>query len=219
MKNLFSYDSELMRVLNFIADLFICNLLFLLCCLPVVTSGASWAGLCTAMRILTDPEDDSSCAKGFFRGFKNGIVPISGAWLFFLLLDGILLYSFLMALSYRETGLLIHWGFPLAVMILVLIIHSLLPVFHARFACGFWQLIKNCWVLLLANPLRAIPVGLLTWAPIALFLLAPTVWVRCSPLFFTVYFSLTALLSVTLMQKPFKLLTDHFYGNDEEPPQ
>ena len=209
MKNLFSYDSGLMRVLGFIADLFIVNLVFLLCCVPVITIGAAQAGLHTAMRVLADPEDDSSCMKAFFRGFKAGTLRICGAWIIFLLLDGILIYSFLMAFSYADTGLFVHWGFPLAILVLILIFHSLLPVSHARFECGFLQLIKNCWLLLIAQPLRAIPIGVLTWAPVLLFLLEPGFWVRLSPLFLTVYYSLCALASTVLMQKPFESLVDH----------
>lgn len=208
MKGLFSYDSGLMRVLGFVADLFLTNLLFLACCLPVVTIGPSWAGLHTAMRVLADPEDDSSCVKAFFRGFGAGTVRIGAAWLLFLVLDGILGYSLLMALSYADTGVLVHWGIPLAASVPVALLHSLLPVFHARFECGFGQLIKNCWVLMLSHPLRSLAIGLLTWAPAVLFLLEPALWVRCSPLFLTVYFSLTALLSAVLTQKPFRLLMD-----------
>ena len=209
MKNLFSYDSGLMRVLGFIADVFIVNMIFLVCCIPVVTIGAAQAGLHTAMRVLADPEDDSSCMKAFFRGFKAGTLRICGAWTTFLLLEGILIYSFLMAFSYADTGLFVHWGFPLAVLVMILIFHSLLPVFHARFECGFFQLIKNCWLLLITQPLRAIPIGVLTWAPAALFLLEPGYWARISPLFLTVYYSLCALVSTVLMQKPFKSLMDH----------
>lgn len=208
MKGLFSYDSALMRVLGFIADLFITNLLFLACCLPVVTVGPAWAGLHTAMRTLADPEDDSSCVKAFFRGFGAGTVQIGAAWLLFLVLDGILGYSLLMSLSYADTGMLIHWGVPLAASVPVALLHSLLPVFHARFECGFWQLIRNCWILMISHPLCALAIGVLTWAPAVLFMLEPVVWVRCSILFLTVYFSLSALVTVVLTQKPFRLLSD-----------
>lgn len=214
MKNLFSYDSKLMRVLSFIADLFILNLVFLLCCLPVFTVGPAQAGLYTAVRILEDPEDDRSCLKAFFRGFCSGFGKISIAWLLFFILDAILVYTLLMAFTYADTGLFIHWAFPLVVLILILLFHSLLPVFHAQFSCTLFQLIRNSWLLLISQPLRAILIGALTWAPAVLFLLAPAFCVRISPLFLTVYYSLCALVGVAVMKKPFTLLIDHFYGAD-----
>lgn len=210
MKNLFSYDSGLMRVLGFIADLFIVNLVFLLCCVPVITIGAAQAGLHTAMRVLANPEDDGSCLKAFFTGFRTGFWQITGGWLLFLVLDCILVYTLLMALSYADTGLFIHWGFPLAILVLILIFHSLLPLFHARFSCSMLQLIRNSWLLLISHPLQAILIGVLLWAPAALFFLHPSFWVRSSPLFLTVYYSIFSLASVTLMKKPFQLLINRF---------
>ena len=44
MGGLFSYDSKLMQILNFIGDLIILNVLYLVCCLPVVTIGAAQIG-------------------------------------------------------------------------------------------------------------------------------------------------------------------------------
>lgn len=210
MKNLFSYDSIIMRVLGFVADLFILNLIFLVCCLPVITIGPAQAGLYTAMRGLSDPEDDSSCLKAFFRGFRNGFGNICIAWLLFLLLDAILIYTLLMTFSYADSGLFIHWAFPLVILILIMILHSLLPVFHAQFRCTFFRLIHNAWLLMISQPLRAILVGALTWAPAVLFFLAPVFWVKISPLFLTVYYSICCLIGVTAMRKPFKLLIDRF---------
>ena len=41
MSKIFDLDSPFMRVLNRVADLMILNLVTLICCLPVVTIGAS----------------------------------------------------------------------------------------------------------------------------------------------------------------------------------
>ena len=70
MNGLFSYDSKLMQVLGFIADLFLCNVLYMLCCIPIVTIGPAQAGLHNAMRTLGDTEDDRSAVKQFFKGLK-----------------------------------------------------------------------------------------------------------------------------------------------------
>ena len=77
MNSIFSYDSPLMQVLTYIGDLIILNFIFLLCCLPVFTIGAAQAGMFTAVRVLSDKEDDSSAVAAFFRGFKNGFGKVT----------------------------------------------------------------------------------------------------------------------------------------------
>ena len=44
-KSAFSYDSKLMTILNNLADLIFVNLLFIICCIPIVTIGAARAAL------------------------------------------------------------------------------------------------------------------------------------------------------------------------------
>ena len=80
MNKMFDLDSPLMQVLGFIADLFILNLVFLACCLPIVTIGAAQSGLFNAMRVLQDPEDDTSVTKAFFAAFRVGFKQITLAW-------------------------------------------------------------------------------------------------------------------------------------------
>jgi len=105
MKNIFSYDSKLVTSLSFIADLFILNLLYLVCCLPLFTIGAAQAGLHNAVRILQDPLDGRSTVKAFFRGFKEGFGRITLAWLLFYVIEGILYYTLYITLTYENRPL------------------------------------------------------------------------------------------------------------------
>lgn len=56
MAEWFHPDSKIMGVLGKAADLLLLNLLFLLCCLPVVTTGAALTGLFDAVRALEEEE-------------------------------------------------------------------------------------------------------------------------------------------------------------------
>lgn len=216
MNGIFSLESKLMQMLGYLADLLILNLVFLVCCLPVVTIGPAQAGLYTAMRVLQDPEDDSSCLKAFFRGFANGFLTITAASLVLSVLELILAYTLMMSMSYSDLGLFIHWIFPLVILIIVLIYHSFFPLFHSRFSCTFSQLFYNVWVMMISHPLQAILAGVLTWLPLVLFLLAPTFFVYCSIIFLALYYSVCFLLVVLMMKKPFNKLIDHHLGLDNE---
>lgn len=206
LMSIFSYDSKLNNVLAFIADLFITNVVYLLCCLPIVTIGAAQSGLHTAMRVLQDPQNDSSVLKAFFRGFKNGFLTVTVNHVIFLVLDAILLYTLWVAFTNRDTGLFVHWAFPLVILILCLVIHALLPAFHSLFGCRVSQLFRNCVLLFISHPLRSLCVGALTWAPLVLFLLKESLFMNVSVVFISVYYSIAFLFCVVLLQKPFDLL-------------
>lgn len=68
--NLFS--SGFFRFFSKIADLMLLNALFLLCCLPIVTAGASLSALYSICLKLVRRED-SYIAKDFFRAFRQNL--------------------------------------------------------------------------------------------------------------------------------------------------
>ena len=216
MKNLFSHDSKLMEVLSFIGDLFILNLLYIICSVPVFTIGAAQAGLHTAARILQDPTDGRSAVKACFRGFKEGFGRITLAWLLFFVFDIILYYTLHISFTYADTGLFVHWAVPLVALCISLIYQTVLGLFHSQFSCGFLQLLRNCTLMCVWHPLASILAGALMCAPMILFLLIPEIFVQITPLFLTVYHSLAALGIYTLTQKAFKALIDNF-NNPEDP--
>lgn len=215
MKNMFSYDSKLMTVLAFIGDLFIVNILYLISCAPIFTIGAAQAGLHTAMRILQDPMDGRSVVKGYFRGFKSGFGRVTLGWLLFLLFDLILGYTFFITFMYHDTGLFVHWGFPLAGLCASLVMQAVLPLFHSQFSCTFKQLLRNTLLMSVWHPLASILTGVLMCVPLAMFLAVPDIFVEITPLFLTVYFSIASMLVHLLSQKAFKALIDNFDNPDD----
>lgn len=72
---MFSYDGALYRVLKRISDVACLHWLWLLCCLPVITAGASTSALYyAAMKrkaLLLAEESDFSVAALFFEGLKK----------------------------------------------------------------------------------------------------------------------------------------------------
>ena len=65
---LFSIDSPVMRFLTQCGDLIILNLLWLVCCLPIVTIGASTTALYSC---LLNRSTESSTIRKFFLAFKS----------------------------------------------------------------------------------------------------------------------------------------------------
>ncbi len=83
MKSFLNFDSPFFQFLCRVADLIIVNVLFLVCCVPVVTAGASLAAM---TRVCQDIVLDASSGvvKSFFRAFRSNFKQATAAWLVML---------------------------------------------------------------------------------------------------------------------------------------
>ena len=206
MNKLFSYDSPIMQILGFIADLIILNVLFLFCCVPLFTIGAAQAGLHTGVKVLLDKDDESSYVVAFFRGFSSGFGTVTLSWGFLSVLLLVVAWAGLTAIAIGGPT----WLIVLAIAICALF-QTIVPLFHARFSCTAWQLVRNAWFLLFAHPLRSIASVALVWGPAILFLLGDLyTFMNMTPFWVTLYYSSVFCAIHTLMKKPFKTLIDHF---------
>lgn len=216
--NFFSYDSKPMQILMYIGDLIILNLLFLLCCLPVFTIGAAHAALYSGIRTLQDPEDDTAPSKAFFKGFRTGFKQITIAWNILLVITLVLALVAYLCMGFEQVlGRAPTWMSFISLAVAAVFM-SLVTLFHSRFSCTVWQLLRNCWFLAVAHPLRTLLVTVLTWLPIVLVFVMKTVtFIGVTPIWFLLYYSTAALFSFAAMKKPFKTLIDHF--NESQNPQ
>lgn len=77
---LFNSDGPLMQALNKVADLMILDLIALVCCIPIITIGASFTALhYMALKIVRGEE--VYIVKGFFKSFKQNFRQATVIWL------------------------------------------------------------------------------------------------------------------------------------------
>ena len=67
---MFNIDGKFFGVLSRLADLVILNLLFLVCCIPVVTVGAAVTAMYSVTWKMAE-EKEGYILKGFFKGGKG----------------------------------------------------------------------------------------------------------------------------------------------------
>ena len=196
-----------------VADLIILNLLYILCCVPIITIGAAQAGMFTGIRVLLDPDDDSPVYKAFFRGFSNGFGKIS-------IVSTVLLaiLAGLAALLGYALTLMFAGGSSLSVIIcivamsIVYIIHSISGPFHATFGCTTKQLFRNSLFVAMAYPLRSLLTAVLVLIPLAVLMVWPQVFLGGLVAFSALYYSVAYLMIFSLLKKPFKRLKENFYN-------
>lgn len=91
---MFAFDSPLMNALNKISDLMWLTILAVICCIPVVTAGASLTALhYMALKMVRDEE--TYIARGFFKSFKENFKQATAIWLLLLLAMGIIIGDFI----------------------------------------------------------------------------------------------------------------------------
>lgn len=210
MKSIFSYDSKLMQSLMVIGDYIILNLLFVLCSLPLFTIGAAQAGLYSAIRVLQDKEDNSSLTRAFFKGFRTGFGTVTLVWCVFFVCMGLLVYNLVLVLLFHYAGGHAPLLMSIAALALCILFQSMTTLFHSRFSCTAWQLVRNAWFLVLAHPLRAVLVAVMTWLPLLVALSDPFVFMSATPFWLVAYYSLAFRLNFSVMKKPFQELIDQF---------
>ena len=211
MNNLFSYENPIMQLLMKIGDLMILNFIYLVCCIPIFTIGAASAGMYTAMKVMQDPEDDTSLVSAFFRGFKAGFGTITLAW-------GVTIIITLIVCICCYVG---YYSFDMSLWLCIipilvcLWITALIPAFHSRFGCTSLQLLRNVGLLIFAHPLRTIAVSALTWLPMILLVIGFLTrdlfgFMAMAPIWCTLYFGTAWFFNYSFLKKPFNVLIDHF---------
>ncbi len=88
MGKLLDMDSPLMRFLNRVADLLVLNLLMIVCCIPVITAGASFTAMHYVLLKMIRGEE-GYLIRGFFKSFARNFKQATLIWLLMLLIIGI----------------------------------------------------------------------------------------------------------------------------------
>ena len=213
MGSFFSVEGPLFSGLDRMADLFWLNILFIVCCIPVVTIGASTTALYYVTLKMVKNEE-SHITKSFFRAFKDNFRQSTVIWLLALLIGGILFADYsIMSGAWIDISTMP--GIFRKVMLVVLLIAALLYAIILRYVfpllARFDNTIKNTMRNALLIGIRHLPfTGLLLLivaAAVAIFYFIPTLRVA----YIIIMFSLVAFLSSFIFVKIFS------YYMPEEP--
>lgn len=187
------------ELLELLADLMILNILFLLCCLPVVTVGASLAGLCYAAEKLRRQEGRP--AANFFRGFRVNFRQATIFWIIFLCLLVFLFLDLYFLVQNGESGL---YPLLLGLVLLWLIFTSVYfyPLL-VRFDNTLPRHIRNAFLLSLTHLGRTICLTALALAPLLIWTVSAQFLLYTAVFWLLVGFSAAAYCSARLLRKVF----------------
>lgn len=208
---LFNYDSPLMQALGKVADLMWLNVLTLICCIPVITAGASLTAMnYMALKIVRNEE--CYITRGFFKSFKENFKQATVIWLMLLVAIVVVICDFyVMSLAEFEFGNIMRVAITLVAVFVVLETLYVFPVL-AKFENTIWGTIKNSFLLSIMQFPKTILMGILYLLPLALLLVAYQV----VPLVFLFGLSVPAWASAHLYNKIFKRLEEQIIAASGE---
>lgn len=203
---LFSLDSPVMKSLSFIGDLIILNVLFLVCCIPLVTIGASATALYTiSMRMAA--KDDRGILKPFFRAFKENFKKATVIWLTFLLIGAVLALGITMIyLNQSAFSNLIKVLYGVVILVYLVGLSWVFPL-QAKFENSVKNTIKNAFIIGISRIGNSIVIAILLLIPVLMavfftkiFILTGFVWILCG-------FSVIAVLQSLVINTVFSRYT------------
>ena len=207
-------DSPIMSFLARVADLVILNVLWLLCCLPVVTAGASTTAMYHVVRHLQE-ESISSVTRDFFRSFKSDFRQATPVYLLLLIPTAAVVMNawILSAQSSDIVPVYVRAIWMVSALMLTFVVSFVYPVM-AYFDDTVWKTLRTAAVLAVAKLPRTVLISAINLLPIIMLFVSLPFFLRSSIFWLLIGGSLTAYLNMLILRPVFKKIIDERPGAD-----
>lgn len=206
----FDPDGPMMTALSKLADIVICNVMFVLFCLPVFTIGASLTALFSCMQELIEDEekDDGLIFRDFWRAFRAEFRQATCLWLICLLMIGFLTAYWFVAQSLGGTyGRVYQVTFYLLALLFLFGFLYIFPL-QARYVNTVRNTLRNAWLLSVgALPWTLASLGLLIAALYVSFIMNPAAVEVFAYLWAVCGFGIVAYLQSFFFRQAFRKLS------------
>lgn len=191
MGRFFSYDSKLMQFLGKITDCIILNMVWLICCIPIVTIGASTTAFYYTITKAIRNERGYVLPE-FWRSFKSNFKQSTLVWLIMLFITIFAYFDIYYAYVLSTAGVIpkILLWFVLILFVLVAMWMSYFFPYIARFTNTTRQILRNSAIIMIRNIFWSLQNVVILVATIVLILMIPFL-VFLLPAFCTVLTSMS----------------------------
>ena len=201
MKHMFNIEGPLFQFLSRVGDLIILNVLFLVCCIPVITIGASSAALNKMTQDMVH-DAESGVLKGFFQAFRANFKQATVVWVAELIVlvslacDAILVYSWF-------PGNKLMYGILIALAVLVLCVSTYMIPLLVRYDNTLRQHLANAVILAIIKLPKTIAMVVLNALPLIVFLLSLNVFLQTMVFWLFIGFAFVAFMNSSMLKKVF----------------
>ncbi|MBQ4176146.1 MAG: DUF624 domain-containing protein [Lachnospiraceae bacterium] len=217
MKRLFGADSVLFQIMTLLLELAQINVLFLCCCLPVITAGAGAAAMYEALVSMHQNGEGLFSARRFFASVRSHLKHMIPVWCVCLAAMAALVYGMLYWISAVP-------GVPGRIMAAVYLLLLVLVNGFLQFLCMFlalgagWHkdLIKDSFLLAAAKYPVIILTALLNWSFLVLLLMPAGTILRILPLILLFWISSPGYVCTGMLMKVMRPLYPELFAKQEE---
>lgn len=209
--NLLNEDNIIHVFLNMLGDIIIANLLFILCCIPIVTIGPALTALYHCM-LRTVKGNNNGTVKTFFRAFTQNFKQSLIIWIGLLAVGFILLTNlrFLQQTNTPVSRPLFYVTLGITGLVIILALYIFAVV--AAFANTTLNLIKNAFVFAFLHFPSTLLIAVITLLPMTMTYRDLELLPLYACCWFFFGFGLTAYCNSRLMWRMFR----PFLENEEE---
>ncbi len=200
-----------MEFLNRVTDLMGLNLCFLLCCIPVVTVGASLSAM---YAVVLRKKRDTGVVRTFFSAFRESFRKATACWLILLAAGILLLADFHLLGMTGGSYAVIYYGLYLWGFILLAVGGYAFPLI-SRFENTVVQTLKNAFLIAFSMLPKTMLILAVNAAPVILLLVDPDLFGRSLILWLLLGFSGTAKINCRIIGPIFHKLSEK--EEDAEP--
>lgn len=212
MNRIFNMDNKFFVFMGRVADLIILNLIFIVCCIPIVTIGPALTAL-YYMTLKMARNEETYIIRGFFKSFKENFRQAIVIWLIILVLILLIGMDFSI-MNNMDTGgvyTVVRYGLYVIALILAMLTLYVFPVLSK-----FYNSIKNTMRNALLMALRHLPFTLLMLvvciAPFIIMFLTVQTLSYGLLIMILLGFSLIAFINSKMLVRIF----DHYIPKEEE---
>ncbi|MDO4519271.1 MAG: YesL family protein [Eubacteriales bacterium] len=217
MNRFFNMDSPFFIFMSKVADLFILNLLCLICCIPIITIGAS----VTAMYYVTlkmARNEESYVVKSFFKSFKENFRQATILHLISVLIGVVVYIDYIFFLSLNSNGTasvlqkIIMIIFLVTVLFLFFTYLYIYPLL-SRFYNSVSMTMRNAFYMSIRHLPRTLLIALTSILPIGL-LFIPVAQVQAFMIPLLLFFGLAGIAAIN--SKSFVKIFDQYTETDDK---
>ncbi len=181
METLFNPDGKLMTFMTWIANMLILSLLWVICCIPVVTIVPSTAAM-YYVTLKMARQEDSGITKAFFRSFWSNLRQGIVLNIVYLLLGAFLVADYfacyLLPDAYENIAL---WVIYIVAAIFLMIVGHTYPLL-AQFSNTVIGTVRNAFIFSLSKLSYSIRLVVIQLAPLLLAIMFPDAFAMMTPI-------------------------------------
>lgn len=208
-------DNVIVRALNKICDMVCLNVLWLICCIPIVTIGASTTALYTIMLKMVRNEE-GYIFRGFFKAFKDNFKQSTIIWIVLFLLGIVCWIDFRVAGMISGTaGFVMRSVFIFVGFILLSVINYIFPL-TARYENSIKATSRNALILAVGRLPYTILMDAVVVGAVVLSLWNSATLMFAVPLWFLIGGSLIAWINSYILRRVFAIFEDNDSSSEEK---